>query len=782
MSNINFQSRDVPKYGLIILYIITGSLSNFGAIDILAPQWIYLGTINLITCIYLLFFSKSQFHDSFARLFSTLYIYVYIFYIFWNVGSYFYAVNSVETAINLPRIANTFFAILFCTILLSKIPKSFFFVTTVFVLFLTAEMVSYYYDLSKIYPVEGLRVIRIKGFAGNKNITAASIAFKIPFAIYFLLASKRIIFKILMYIVLFSGILAITLIEARAAILSSAIVFILLIVGLFVIYFNKGDRLKTLSYKLFTVVSVYLLAFLINIIATSNANEKYKKVAITDTLGKISFTEESSNGRFGYWMDAWSYIKENPIFSSGLGNWKIESIEKGKEHISGYTVPYHAHNDFIHVFAETGIPGGIAYLFLFTLIIFYIFKIISSKSSEKKKITLKDIILLLPIIVYGIDALLNFPVARPLMQSSLALYLGLILSTYIKNISLNKSTSQGKMTSIITLVISLLLIIPGLSIHIISFKSLTQQGRLLYEFNNAQYTYKREELDKISHDFPNLTETAMPIKAMKARYYYLSGNKEEAHKMASLGSKDNPKIHFGDNLKAQFFLQENKIDSAYFYAKRAFNGLPNNMPHYDIYMRTLAFRRDANEINNAFERVKNTSKNKKSVWTIYLRTLALTRSLGDPFSMAKAQEAFNMYPNDDNIFQLYRILTYGQERITKADKLSTEAKTLFGNGEFSKSAELYLAAFDQDPLQYTHSLNAALSLYNIKDLENALKYFNISNSSKNPAVIEKALRFKGLALISKGDQKNGCAAFVRLSTKFPKRMYRQEFNKYCGVK
>ena len=82
MSNITFQSRDVPKYGLIILYIITGSLSNFGAIDILAPQWIYLGTINLITCVYLLFFSRNHFHDSFTRLFSTLYIYVYIFYIY----------------------------------------------------------------------------------------------------------------------------------------------------------------------------------------------------------------------------------------------------------------------------------------------------------------------------------------------------------------------------------------------------------------------------------------------------------------------------------------------------------------------------------------------------------------------------------------------------------------------------------------------------------------------------------------------------------------------------
>ena len=77
------------------MYIVTGSLSNFGAIDILAPQWIYLGTINLITCIYLLFFSKSQFHDSFARLFRLLHLCIYILY-FWNAGSYFYAVNSVE--------------------------------------------------------------------------------------------------------------------------------------------------------------------------------------------------------------------------------------------------------------------------------------------------------------------------------------------------------------------------------------------------------------------------------------------------------------------------------------------------------------------------------------------------------------------------------------------------------------------------------------------------------------------------------------------------------------
>ena len=182
----------------------------------------------------------------------------------------------------------------------------------------------------------------------------------------------------------------------------------------------------------------------------------------------------------------------------------------------------------------------------------------------------------------------------------------------------------------------ILLLIPGLTIHIISYKSLTQQGRLLYEFNNAQYTYTRAELDKISHDFPNLTETAMPIKAMKARYYYLAGNKQEAHEMALKGVKDNPKIHFGNNLKATFFLEENKIDSAYYYAKKAFDGLPNNMPHYDLYMRTLAFKRDAQAINSAFEKVRKIGGDTKS--RLYLRTLALTRSIGDPFSMAKSQK------------------------------------------------------------------------------------------------------------------------------------------------
>ncbi len=771
------------NYVLVILYIITGSLPNLGAIDILAPQWIYLGFVNLITCSYLLAKRINYLSPHFKSLFSTYYIYFYIFYFLWNAISYFYAVNPVETLINLPRLGNTFFAIIFCYFLISEIPNKITFITRVFFFFLLAEMISYYYDLSIVYPKEGLRVIQIKGFAGNKNITAASIAFKIPFAIFFLLNSKNKIFKFLALIVTFSGLFAVSLIQARAAILSSMIVFFILIS--FIVYksiFDLEFRKKKLLNHTILVISPYLFAFILNLIATTSANDKYRKVNITDTIGNISFTEQSSNGRFNYWSDALEYIKENPIFASGLGNWKIESIDKGKEHIEGYTVPYHAHNDFIHVFAETGIPGGLAYLSIFILIFYYILKINYKEYKSTGTPSLKYLIIALPIIVYGTDAMLNFPVARPLMQSSLAIYIGLTLSTYLLgNLGADDQRGGNKFSKLFFSTI-LLLIIPGTIIHIISYISLRQQGRLLYEFNNAKYTLTREELDEISHEFPNLTETAMPIKAMKARYYWLAGNKEEAYEMATKGNLDNPKIHFANNLKSQFFLEESKADSAYIYARKAFYGIPNNMPHFDIYMRTLAFKKDLVEINNAFQMVNKIGGDKRTSWIIYLRSLALTRNLGDSFAMAKAQEAYNKYPQDEQIFQLYRMLTYGQPRMLEAENLAKSAKEFFDKSDYLSAAKKYSNALDKDPLQLTYAVNAGMSYFNIKDFSLSLKYFKLAKTSKDVSIVENASRYIALSLYSMGDNSAACAEFLKLFNKFPKRMYQQEFRKYCRRK
>lgn len=778
MNNYKSKSEDLPKYFLLILYIITGSLSNFGAIDILAPQWIYFGAVNILSCIYFLF-TPNALNTAFRPLFKTVFIYLYLFYIIWNGLSYFYAINPVETLINLPRVGNTFFALFFSYFLIYNLPNKFFFVSRLFLFFLIAELAAYYNDFATVYPKEGLRVIAIKGFAGNKNITAASIAFKLPFVLYIIHSISRQLYRFGLSIVLFGGVLAISLIEARAAILSTLVVFILFL--LFQVYLLVIKHYSTKQGVVNIVLTVfpYLVAMLFNIGITNTAN----KGTITDTVGRIAFTEESSNGRFQYWGDAFNYILKNPILASGLGNWKIASISEGKEHISGYTVPYHAHNDFIHVFTETGILGGLTYISIFAYLTFYLFILLYRKYKKQGILELQYFFLLLPLIVYGLDAGLNFPVARPLMQSSLAIFTGLILGLYLDQKHKDEPAHPIRVTlhkfSLSFILIALVL---GISVHIISYISLTKQGQLLYEFNNAKYNLTRPQLDNISHDFPNLTETAMPIKSMKARYYYLQGNKEEAYQMIDQGAKDNPQIFFSENLKSQFLFQEGKLDSAYVYAKRAFDGLPNNMPHYDMYMKTLVAKRDLTSLDQTFEKMISLAGNQKIIWTIYIRSLAQTRSLGDPFAMDKAASAYQLYPNDETIFSLYRLLTYGQQRMVEAVNLSNQATVAYNNKEYGKAAILFFQAFDKDPLQHTYSLNAGLGYFESKQYDKAIQFFDLALTSKKESTKEKALRYKGLSMYSLGRGPEACAVFLVLRNKYPKRMYQQELQKYCLTK
>ena len=775
MSIHQLDSNHLPKYFLLILYIITGSLSNFGAIDILAPQWIYLGAINIMSCLYFLF-TPYALNTAFRPLFKTAFIYLYLFYIIWNALSYFYAINPVETLINLPRVGNTFFALFFCYFLIFNLPNKFFFISRLFLLFLVAELAAYYNDFTSVYTSQGLNTMAIKGFAGNKNITAASIAFKLPFVLYLLHVLKRPLYRIGLSIILFGGVLSVSLIEARSAILSSLIVLVLFLLFQLYLLLTKYYSLKVGVLNILLTLLPYTVALLFNLGITKSA----KASSLTDTIGKIAFTEESSNGRFQYWGDALDYVIDNPFLSSGLGNWKIASISEGKEHINGYTVPYHAHNDFIHVFTETGIPGGLTYLSIFACLTLYLFLLLYRKYKAQGILELQYFFLLLPLIVYGIDAGLNFPVARPLMQSSLAIFAGLILGLYLDQ-KHQGETSQPIRVSLHKFSLSFILValVLGISVHIISFKSLTKQGQLLYEFNNAKYNMTRAQLDDISHDFPNLTETAMPIKSMKARYYYLQGNKEEAYQMLDEGAKDNPQIFFSENLKAQFLFQEGKLDSAYVYAKKAFEGLPNNMPHYDMYMKTLVAKRDLTTIDQTFEKIISLAGNKKIIWTIYIRSLAQTRSLGDPYAMDKAASAYQLFPQDETIFSLYRMLTYGQKRMVEAENLNQQASNLYNNKEFEAAATLFQQAFDKDPLQHTYSLNAGLGYYEAKQYDKALQLFDLALTSKKEDTKERALRFKGLSLYAAGRGSEACAVFLRLKNKYPKRMYQQEFQKYC---
>ena len=93
---------------LIILFLIVGFIPNFGAVDKIAPQWLYLSILNIISTIYLVYRRNEFFQRIYKAIFSTISI-LYILFFIWALLSYFYAINQIEVLVNMARQSNTLF-------------------------------------------------------------------------------------------------------------------------------------------------------------------------------------------------------------------------------------------------------------------------------------------------------------------------------------------------------------------------------------------------------------------------------------------------------------------------------------------------------------------------------------------------------------------------------------------------------------------------------------------------------------------------------------------------
>lgn len=86
---------------------------------------------------------------------------------------------------------------------------------------------------------------------------------------------------------------------------------------------------------------------------------------------------DSLSYRFQCWSRTAKMFRDDPIFGVGAGNWKIATPKYGnntRKHGEDSTREQHfqrAHNDFFEVFTETGILGGLSYISIFVLAIYY---------------------------------------------------------------------------------------------------------------------------------------------------------------------------------------------------------------------------------------------------------------------------------------------------------------------------------------------------------------------------------------------------------------------------
>lgn len=206
----------------------------------------------------------------------------------------------------------------------------------------------------------------------NTHLTFGGIvAFLIPFAFFrgmdILNNNSERWKKILILGSGLSLLLVVLLNNARSAIFGSVIS---MGIGLFInIFVKKTYNMKSL-YK-FTIIP---LVFLISVLSALSFTEPFRRTVLP-LLGGQKHTD---SGRTFIWDSTFSMIEKHPILGVGPGNYPLEidrirkeRSEKNPDLLFFYEVTQrgHAHNDYFHIMAISGVLNGFVYAaFLFLIL------------------------------------------------------------------------------------------------------------------------------------------------------------------------------------------------------------------------------------------------------------------------------------------------------------------------------------------------------------------------------------------------------------------------------
>ena len=734
----------VSSWIILLLYLSIGFVPNWQAVDKIAPQWLMMNCINLFSVSFILYNRKIFLIKSKYFLIQKQQLYI----LFLCMGGYFffYSINKTEQIVNISRQFNVYVMFVSMFILLNKHKFNFKHFSWIFIIILGIEIYYVLIQAQEMILTKGFIVAgELKGVTANRNITAFSLAIKIPFLYYLLTTIKKTIYKIGLSILLFFVFFGLLMIQSRASFLATGF-GILSFLGFlsFIIFKNQNSKNLEINFQPFLYLFIALFsAILIN--QTALKNKGADALARAASIGQIT-TDDSITARIRYYSDVFEQVISSPIIGVGLGNWKLKSIDFDKYDIKGYVVPYHAHSDFIQLGAELGIFGFLSYLSIFIITVYIGLKIVLNKDESLEK-RLFIFLLVVSLGVYSVDSSLNFPIARP----QVLIVWTFILSVVGLNYNSTKIYKNYDLNLILYLILTLLL--PTLFVNNSVYKSLKGQMILLQDFNSNQYNLPLNKVDNIVPEIPNITVTTIPINSVKARYYVNARKYKKALSLLNMGTEANPYLYYSEILKSQIFQEKGQLDSAKIYAKKAFFGLPNNDLHASKYINLLSITRDKDNLEEAFKPL--TYKNKEINWKNYLIVASSLYPKGDKTLIGRAKKAAELFPSNPEFQSLYRQIVVGSDGVNSANKFSEKGLNFFNASDYKNAAIQFEKAIKANPLDYAHFENAATANYMINNLEKALNQINIVINDLNP-LNGKCEYIKALIFIRLGDSVGAC--------------------------
>lgn len=732
---------------LLILYLCIGFIPNLQAVDKIAPQWLAMTGLNLASLL-TFFFYRETLSKAISPVLSAFMSLTYIGFILWAGMSYFYAINPTEVLVNITRQVNVVLMFLSMGILLYQMKQKRAFVSWALTLIVGVEIYSVLAEALEMVNTSGfISPGALKGVTANRNITAFSLAIKLPFVLYLIYTLKKGSLKIVLSALVFLTLLGLSMIQSRASFIATGLILVSYTILHLYLYLKVERKISQLLQIGFFVIPL-VLALVVNqtFIADKGADALSRAATIS-----VSTNDGSVNQRLRYYEDVLTHMKSNPILGTGLGNWKLKSIDYDSKDIVGYVVPYHAHSDFIQLGAELGIIGFLLYLGVFLWAVYYVYVLLRYATfSLEEKVFL--FLLLVALGVYSVDANLNFPIARPQVLVVWTALMALIVIYYQQYKAQIQQIKENKKVNLLFMVLALAVLLPSLYVTNSVYKSLKGQMFLLQDFNSNQFNVPLNRVETLVPNIPNITVTTIPINSVKARYFFNAKQYDKALALIDKGTSANPHLYYSEILKSQIYFAQGKIDSAFVNARKAFFGLPNNDLHASHYINVINQKRDAEALEEAFELL--VAKGKISNWRNYL-IIANQISPRNEVLIERAKRAATLFPEDSNIQQLYRAIAVGQQALNEANSFSNLALTQFNQQDYANAATNFELAIAKNPLEYSYYENAATSNYLSGNLEKAVEQIDKVINEMNP-LNGKCEYIKALIFIKMGDPIGAC--------------------------
>jgi len=248
------------------------------------------------------------------------------------------------------------------------------------------------------------------------------------------------------------------------------------------------------------------------------------------------------------------------------------------------------------------------------------------------------------------------------------------------------------------------------------FNSYKQQIFLLNAINTNNYsTIPDEILEDIEYQYPNLSVTSMPLASIKGRALLdKPARVGEALDLLREGRKVKTNLFMTESLMTDIFFANKQLDSAFYYSRIAYEGLPLNTKHFVLYLKSLAAKKEKDEMRSTYNNIKGRigDNKKEELAKFYFAGMLQFR---DSVLIEEAKEwkkkELNNLINDNSLKILISYVIYGDDNVKKADSINNEGRKLFESKKFVEATRLFSKAIDIIPSNIKFYENKISSLF-----------------------------------------------------------------------